>query len=854
MGLIGNVLHTVFRGGNIVLFSPLDFIHKPVRWLQAIATHGATISAGPNFAYELCINKIPDGELEGLDLSRWRVALNGAEPLRKTTIERFSRKFEACGFRREAFRPCYGLAENTLIATGRSAKSPLRFLPQPDPSPSARDAASRELVSCGTPLRTEVAIVDPIERSPCPPGRVGEIWLAGPSVAGGYWRKPTETEQTFRAFLADGSRGPFLRTGDLGLLDRGELFVTGRLKDLIILRGQNLHPEDIEATVEVEHPALRRGCCAAFAIQRDGEERLVVVQEVRKTHVDPEPIFLAIRRALRREHAVRADDIVLVEARTIPKTTSGKLRRSACKEAYLRGDLAVVASMRRSEEGLPTEAIATDARQLEQVLGRVKAMIAEEVELDPSEVVDSDRIMDLGLDSLAAVTLLEWVEREFRVTVPNEFLLENPSLLELARQMVDLQDLSVPEPRAARTTSERLGLFEGGSPMLKEMDKGLPANLVVQAQERRRLWIQGREVIDFASCNYLGLDQRKEIMQAIPAALAHWGVHPSWTRAVASPEIYDELEAELARTLGVGHVIVFPSISLLNVGVLPLLTAGDGALFLDDIAHNTLRQGCDLAEARGATLVLFPHDDLDILERKLAEHGDRHPKLIVVDGVYSMSGQYADLPAYAALARRHDAFLYVDDAHGFGILGEQPDDELPYGYGGSGLVRHHGLDYTQDRIIYLAGLSKAFSTYAAFMACFDEQMKKRIRLANPYIFSGPIPTASLASGLAGLRLSRADGDITRTRIFSLTKRLVDGLHRVGLKTDNTNYFPIVFVPLGPVAETLRIWKELWKEGFLITPGVFPATPVDRGGVRVSVTAANTEEEIDSLIECLRRLC
>jgi 7-keto-8-aminopelargonate synthetase-like enzyme len=342
-------------------------------------------------------------------------------------------------------------------------------------------------------------------------------------------------------------------------------------------------------------------------------------------------------------------------------------------------------------------------------------------------------------------------------------------------------------------------------------------------------------------------------MESIPAAIERWGVHPSWSRAVASPEIYDWLEQDLARTLSVEHVVVFPSLSMLSLGVLPLLAGQRGALFLDDLAHDSLRQACEMAHVSGARYVRFPHDDLEHLEQKLIEHRDRQPKLIVLDGVYSMSGSYADLPAYAALARERDAFLYVDDAHGFGILGENPDSELPYGYRGSGLVRHHGLDFAKDRIIYLAGMSKAYSTYAAFLTCFDEEMKKRIRLARPYIFSGPIPTASLASGLAGLRLNRKEGDLLRSRIFSLTKRLVQGLHDVGFKTDNTNFFPIVFVPTGKVPNTLRMWRELWSRGFLITPGVFPAAPIDRGGVRISITANNREEEVDALIRSFAEL-
>ncbi|HEY4588890.1 MAG TPA: fatty acyl-AMP ligase, partial [Thermoanaerobaculia bacterium] len=273
MGLIGNLLQPLWAGCSCVLMSPVDFLQKPLRWLAAVSRYGGTVSGGPNFAYDLCSRKIRPEDRAGLDLSRWEVAFNGAEPVRAETLERFAAAFAPCGFRRSAFFPCYGLAEATLFVTGAGREEPPvvgRFrVPDLERNRAVADDAGRALVSSGRatppPVGQEVAIVDPESRLPLADGEVGEIWVAGPSVAQGYWSRPEPTEATFRAFTVSGA-GPFLRTGDLGFLSGGELFVTGRAKDLIIIRGRNHYPQDVELTVESSHAALRPGCCAAFAV------------------------------------------------------------------------------------------------------------------------------------------------------------------------------------------------------------------------------------------------------------------------------------------------------------------------------------------------------------------------------------------------------------------------------------------------------------------------------------------------------------------------------------------------------------------------------------------------------------
>jgi acyl-CoA synthetase (AMP-forming)/AMP-acid ligase II len=351
MGLVAGVLQAVYRGGTAVVMSPLGLLQRPFRWLQAISRYRADTSGGPNFAYDLCVQRVTAEQKASLDLSCWSGAAIGSEPVSARTLERFTEAFAPCGFRPEAFYPCYGLAEATLMVTGnRKGTRPVIWTVEVDALEQGRvvDAApgtagARTLVGCGRPwLGQEVLIVDPDSRMRHPEGAVGEIWVAGPSVARGYWERPEEMERTFGARLADTGAGPFLRTGDLGFLRDGQLFVTGRLKDLLVIRGRNHYPEDIEATVQAVHPALRPGCGAAFESGPDGQPRLVVVQEVDRRGgrgVDLAELAGDIRQAVAERHELQVHDVRFLEPGSVPKTSSGKVQRHACRAGYERGTL-----------------------------------------------------------------------------------------------------------------------------------------------------------------------------------------------------------------------------------------------------------------------------------------------------------------------------------------------------------------------------------------------------------------------------------------------------------------------------------------------------------------------------------
>jgi len=355
MGLIGMIFQPLYVGNPCVLMPPVAFMQRPIRWLQAITRYRATTSGGPNFAYEMCVERIRELDCEGLDLSSLEIAYTGAEPIRAKTLQRFSERFKPFGFRPEAFYPCYGLAEGTLLVTG-AKKRCLPRIREVDANalefenlavPATPGSETRTLVGCGTsPPTQSVRIVHPDTLETLAERKVGEIWVSGPSVADGYWNRIKETENTFRARTAGDSESPYLRTGDLGFLDHGELFVTGRIKDVLIVRGRNHYPQDIEATAEASHPALRPAGSAALLVARAGIERLVLLHELRREYVlgpDIAGIAAAVRQEVTRHHGLQVASLVLLKPGALPRTTSGKVRRQHCRAQLIAGELPAIA-------------------------------------------------------------------------------------------------------------------------------------------------------------------------------------------------------------------------------------------------------------------------------------------------------------------------------------------------------------------------------------------------------------------------------------------------------------------------------------------------------------------------------
>jgi 8-amino-7-oxononanoate synthase len=369
---------------------------------------------------------------------------------------------------------------------------------------------------------------------------------------------------------------------------------------------------------------------------------------------------------------------------------------------------------------------------------------------------------------------------------------------------------------------------------------------VIDEIDGRMIRVGDQWLADYASCNYLGLDLDEEIIAAVPEYLARWGTHPSWSRLLGSPVLYEQIETQLTELLGAEDSLVLPTITHIHMSVIPVL-AGGGTVFLDRRAHKTIYDGCQTAKARGAEIVRFA-DGLDELEQLL--RGDwRRPGLICIDGVNSMTGNLPELSEYAELAREHDVLLYVDDAHGFGVIGERsPSEPCDYGVRGNSVVRHLGESY--DNIILVGGFSKAYSSLLAFIACPTAIKQMLKTAAPPYLYSGPSPVASLATVLEGLRVNAERGDALRAELARLTGRVLDRVHELRIATPNRSGLPIIEVPLAESERIDDVGDLLFERGIYVTMAVYPLVPRNEVGFRLQLTSANTDEQVDHLCEVL----
>lgn len=474
MGLIGTVIHPAYLGARSVLMPPTRFLQEPVSWLQAITQYRGRSSSAPNFAYELCIRKVSAEQKASLDLTSWNVAINGAEPVRPETMARFAAAFNECGFSPRAFYPSYGLAESTLMVTG-ARRSDLPLVKKFSAAAlekglvreqAAEEAAGRLLAGCGhSVLGQEVTIVNPETLKPAGEQEVGEIWVGGPSVAWGYWGRPEESEAIFRARITD-ETGKFLRTGDLGFLLESELFITGRLKDLIIVRGRNLYPQDLELTIQRSHPSVRPGFVAVFAAKEDPETIVAVVEADRGPGVSGEEVIRVIRETTLLEHGVFLRTVVLIRSGTIPKTTSGKIRRSACRDLLAAGELQILmeSSTSADREGGDVQASRITramileiepALRYDLVRDHLQKHLQNVLKLPPQDLKADQTLISLGMDSLAAAQLAAFLNQELGVALDLAELLQETSLGTLTSIVVDSCNEKDQSPAVRKTSESR---------------------------------------------------------------------------------------------------------------------------------------------------------------------------------------------------------------------------------------------------------------------------------------------------------------------------------------------------------------------------------------------------------------
>ncbi|WP_428305654.1 aminotransferase class I/II-fold pyridoxal phosphate-dependent enzyme [Lacipirellula sp.] len=904
MGLIGGILQPLYMGRLNTLLSPTHFLQRPVRWLQAISQSGSTISGGPNFAYDLCAEKVTAEQKRTLDLSRWSLAFNGAEPVRAETIERFSNAFAECGFRREAFYPCYGLAEATLIVAGGYKQSEpvvqsfdLHALEKHEvvPAPTGAEHA-RELVgSGGNLLDQNIVIADPDTFEPCTANQVGEIWVSGPSVAQGYWRREDATHETFQARLRDG-RGPFLRTGDLGFLHKGELFVTGRLKDLIIIHGVNYYPQDIEQSIGVAHEKVKLGVAAAFAVGDQGAERLVVVQETeRGRNLDFEEIITAIRKRIAGDFELPVAAVVLLKTGSIPKTSSGKIQRHACQAGYLAGTLAAVAtwsaetgqvevikSVRRrdSDEGddesdglevaadLPQKPapapaaingfaahkpapvkVAAPAGADPRLTGNrpqiIEVVYAKVREIGRERVgaLDWDtNIVELGLDSLERMEIVASLEEAFGGRFPDSVL---PSM-ETCGEVVEAIEQFMGGELKVRTgapaayevaeedyqfakCAEYLRLQENFK-LTTQHGMSNPFFTVHEGIMNDRTIINGQEYINFCSYNYIGMSGDPVVVNATRDAVARYGTSVSASRLVSGEKpLHGALERGIADFIGTEAAIVLVGGHSTNETVIGHLFGPGDLILHDSLSHNSIMQGAILSGARRRP---FPHNDWRALEKILGEIRHEYRRvLIVVEGVYSMDGDYPDLPQFVEIKKRHKAYLMVDEAHSLGTMGLH----------GRGMSEHFGIN-PREVDLWMGTLSKSLGSCGGYIAAQKEIVEYLKYTAPGFVYSVGLSPANAAAALASLNLLQEEPE--RVARLAENSRLFLRLSKdAGLNTGGSNNTAVVPVITGNSEHALVLSQLLRSRGINVQPILYPAVEERAARLRFFITSNHTPEQI-----------
>ncbi|MDB4881436.1 MAG: 8-amino-7-oxononanoate synthase, partial [Gemmatimonadetes bacterium] len=827
MGLIGGILQPVYVGRSAALMAPATFLQRPMRWLEAIARYRATTSGAPNFAYDLCVERTTEEERAALDLSSWRTSFNGAEPIRADTIARFTEAFAVSGLRRDVIVPCYGLAECTLfVSGGPAAREPVvlaagrRALEEGVVQLPAPDEDGVLLVASGTPEQ-EVVIVEPDSLERSAKGEVGEIWVAGASVAHGYWNRARESAETFGATLA-GSPKRYLRTGDLGTIVAGQLVVTGRRKDLVILDGRNFYPHDIEVAAERSHPALRPGFSAAFSVAGARGEELAIVLEVSRHHKPDADgaLFHAVRTELAATVGVVPDDIVLVKQNTIARTSSGKIQRGACRTALLRGTLDVVGRWRSERDGaLPLAEAALRRFLLE--------WVRDELQIDPARLSADTPLRDLGIDSIVATRLLVALEGRLGTRIDATQLWEQPTVGALARHLsaiagrTDGDGTPLTEPRRVMDRPMRLAgpdretdvaawpeyrALRDRLDLLEELGVENPFFHVHDGVTGSHAMIRGRRVLNFANYNYLGLSGDPDVTRAAQDAVARWGSSVSASRVVSGERpVHAALERELARFVGVDDALVYIGGHPANVSTISHLFGPEDVVLCDVLMHNSAMQG---AEFSGARRLTFPHNDWSALDAMLGRVRAQHRRaLVIIEGVYSADGDVPDLARFVEVAHRHGAMVMVDEAHSLGVLGRT----------GRGISEHAGVD-PRSVDIWMGTLSKSLASCGGYIAG-SHALVEYLKYTSPgFVYSVGIPPSNAAAALAALRKLVAEPQ----RVAVLRERAAYFLARCreqGFDTGDSDATPIVPIIVGDSLRAARLSALLLASGVNVQPMV-----------------------------------
>ncbi|RLN20969.1 hypothetical protein BBJ28_00006204 [Nothophytophthora sp. Chile5] len=920
MGLVGFIVTPCVTGARCVSMSPISFIKDPALWMRTASRYKATHVCAPNFGFALAARKTSDAQASQMDLSALKQAICAAEPIRRESLDAFTAKFggEKAGFDPKTFNCGYGLAEVTLVCTGQDPRS--RTLPtlldvdkrlletkrqvavvngsRQNPK-NATDVL--ELVGCGKPMPTfSVAIVEPDTKKALKELQVGEIWVQGPSVSIGYWNRTEYTEEMFHAQLA-GEKNPknvFLRTGDLGFLRQGELFVTGRLKDLIIIRGRNVCPQDVEASVERAHESVRPGCSAAFSIEKDQEEALVVVAEV-KNGSSPqtlEDICNEIIKTVLSEHQLKCEAVVLLRQKTIPKTTSGKIQRSAAKLKFQDGTLSkpvfqyhakaggrsaarAASSAPKKTEEKPAavaeqgeNAATGELKTPDEILAWLLEHVAQEMEVpttsdesgakpeatattpNPADIDPNTPWAMFGMDSVAIVGLSSDLGEFLGCIVsPSAFFqFDTPLKLANAPGLAAGDLASDPEGEnqggnasmQSATTVEEIEAscydienFPEVQGLFGQMKEFESAGLRVPFLET--LTPEKRRMTNFNTYNYLGNASDPEVAAASKRAIEEYGTTMSSSPIVGQTQVNVDLEKALCSFFNAEASILFVGGWVSNVTTIDALVSKGDLILCDALNHDSCVSGQRLS---GATILPFPHNDTKALERMLSKLRTKYRRvLIVIEGVYSMDGDIPDVHEMIRIKKKYKALLFLDEAHSFGTMGET----------GRGICDHFDVD-PRDVDVRMGTMSKALGSVGGFILGSQALIKYLKHCAGGFVFSVGLAPACGSAALKSVELMTEDASRTLT-LQDRSKYFYDlcNKHDVPIGENTFRGAPVVVVMIGSTIATAKASEYLAAHQVNVKPIVYPAVEEGKCRLRFFISALHTKQQLEHTVLTLK---
>jgi 8-amino-7-oxononanoate synthase len=861
MGLVGGILAPLIVKTEAHLMNPFDCIKEPFRWLKLMSDTKATYTGSNSVALELCLKTISQNQLKLINLEPMRKLVIGGDYVQKAVLEAFSNYFAPCGFKREALTPGYGLAECTMMVSIKTNNQPLNFLEYDKLNQRAKNSNSNHIhikvcASVGTPSQEmNLHIVDPIKRTPVGESVEGEIWVAGNSVAKGYWRAPEMTQEVFKAYLADDTtQKPYLRTGDLGILHNGELYITGRIKEVIIIHGINHYPEDIETTARRSHEAVKNAPATAFANTSDEGDALVVIQEILPDHVEglnTEEVIGAIREAIVKNHSISPQVIALVEPKSLPRTYSGKLQRLKLRDLYLSQAIPLIGEWKNISTGHKQQTTPTKEFLIDIIIN----FVATTAKLPREEVNIQKSLNFYGIDSLSSAQLLASLQHEYNVEIPLELMNRSPTIESFAQNVTSLlaekkhptamqsdkgvcgdqKDQSthiISQFREYRDLEEKLAMLKTlkiPHPYFRE-DEGIIAGTTT---------IKGKEYINFSTYNYLGLSGDPRVSEEAKKAIDKYGTSVSGSRLLSGQKpIHAQLEKQIANFLGVENALAFVGGHATNETTLCTLVKSPDLIICDSLVHNSIYQGALLS---GAKIISFAHNDMKDLERLLQIYRKNHRRcLIVVEGVYSMEGDITNLPELVKLKHKYQTMVMIDEAHSFGVIGKT----------GRGTAEYYNIN-PNEIDIWMGTLSKSLGSCGGFIAGSNDLIHYLKYVTPGFVYAAGITPQNCSAAHAALNVIIEEPERIRT-LNENSKLFLTLAKEAGLNTGLSRDTAIIPIIVGDLQKCFLLSHKLFMDHINVHPITYPVVPKGTDRLRFFISSEHTEEQIKKTVEEVRK--